>query len=47
MRGPQLFDVFLQTKYADVDHYLKEIGEDPEILKIFDELYRNVWEMKI
>jgi hypothetical protein len=42
MRGPQLFDMFLQTKYAEVDKYLSEIGDDPNILKIFDDLYQTV-----
>lgn len=42
MRGSQLFDRFLQTKYADVDRYLREIGDDPEILEIFDDLYERV-----
>ena len=47
MRGPQLFDRFLQTKYGDVDHFLTEICDDPEILKIFDDLYKNVRNMDI
>jgi hypothetical protein len=47
MRGPQLFDKFLQTKYAEVDKYLSEIGDDPEILKIFDDLYKTVRIMDI
>jgi hypothetical protein len=42
MRGPQLFDRFLQTKYSDVDGYLSAIGDDPEILAIFDSLYQRV-----
>jgi hypothetical protein len=42
MRGPQLFDRFLQTNYADVDRYLTEIGDDPEILRIFDDMYQRV-----
>ena len=42
MRGAQLFDRFLQTRYPDVDHYLSEIGDDPEILRIFDEMYHQV-----
>jgi len=42
MRGPQLFDRFLQTKYADVDRYLSEIGDAPEIVRIFDEMYQRV-----
>jgi hypothetical protein len=42
LRGPQLFDRFLETKYSDVDRYLSEIGNDPEILKIFDDMYQRV-----
>ncbi|MBE0409109.1 MAG: restriction endonuclease [Anaerolineales bacterium] len=42
MRGEQLFDRFLQTSYYDVDKYLSEIGEDPEILQMFDDLYKRV-----
>jgi hypothetical protein len=47
MRGSQLFDTYLQTKYAEVDQYLRNIGDDPEILKIFDDLYITVREMNI
>lgn len=47
MRGPQLFDTFLQTKYDDVDQYLSEIGDDPEILKIFDDLYTKIRGMNL
>jgi len=42
MRGAQLFERFLQTKYEDVDQYLSEIGDDPEILAIFDQMYKTV-----
>lgn len=42
MRGPQLFDRFLQIKYSDVDRYLSEIGDDPEILAMFDSVYDRV-----
>ena len=42
MRGPQLFEQFLQTKYEDVDKYLSEIGDDAEILQIFDDMYERV-----
>lgn len=41
-RGAQLFDEYFETKFADVDRYLREIGDDPEILKIFDAPYENV-----
>lgn len=42
MRGSQLFDRFLDIKYKDVDSYLAEIGDDPEILAIFDQMYDSV-----
>ena len=47
LRGPQLFDTYLHTNYSDVDHYLSEIGDDPEILKIFDDLYQSVRNMEL
>src|SRR3990172_2457936 len=42
MRGPQLFERFLHISYDDVDGYLSEIGDDPEILAIFDKMYNTV-----
>ena len=42
MRGPQLFEQFLHINYNDVDGYLSEIGDDPEILAIFDKMYDAV-----
>ena len=42
MRGSQLFDSFLQIAYKDVISYLSEIGDDPEILAIFDNMYESV-----
>jgi hypothetical protein len=42
MRGPQLFDRFLQTRYSDVDQYLTEIGDDPDVLALFDAVYNRV-----
>lgn len=42
MRGPQLFERFLHISYDDVDGYLSEIGDDPEVLAIFDEMYNTV-----
>lgn len=39
MRGQQLFDRFLHTPYDDIDGYLSDIGDDPEILEIFDKMY--------
>jgi len=42
MRGSQLFDRFLHISYTDVDRYLSEIGDDSEILGIFDKMYYKV-----
>ena len=42
LRGPQLFDRYLHIKYEDVVSYLAEIGDDPEILAIFDKMYNSV-----
>lgn len=42
MRGPQLFERFLHISYDDVDGYLSKIGDDPEILAIFDKMYDTV-----
>ncbi len=41
-RGAQLFDEFFETKFIDVDNYLRAIGDDPEIIEIFDDLYKAV-----
>jgi len=42
MRGAQLFERFLHISYDDVDGYLSEIGDAPEILAIFDKMYNVV-----
>ncbi len=47
MRGSQLFDRFLHISYADVDRYMAEIGDDPEILAIFDKMYSTVRNLKL
>lgn len=41
-RGSQLFDQYFQIKYSDIDYYLRTIGEDREILALFDEVYKTV-----
>lgn len=41
-RGAELFDEYFETKYEDIDKYLRDIGDDPEILRIFDDLYERV-----
>ena len=47
MRGPQLFEQFLHINYSDVDGYLSEIGDDPEILAIFDTMYKTLRNQKL
>lgn len=47
MRGSQLFEHFLHINYSDVDGYLSEIGDDPEILAIFDKMYKTVRKQKL
>lgn len=47
MRGKQLFDAFLSIPYHYVDQYLAEIGDDPEILGIFDDMYQRVRNLKL
>jgi hypothetical protein len=46
MRGSQLFEQFLHIDYSVVDGYLSEIGDDPEILAIFDKMYDTVRNQK-
>ena len=46
-RGDKLFKEFFNTKYEDLDNYLKNISEDKEILDIFDNLYKKVRNSKI
>ena len=41
-RGSRLFDEYFETKYEDVDKYLREIGDDPEIIRVFDNMYERV-----
>lgn len=41
-RGARLFDEYFETKYQDVDDYLREIGDDPGILQMFDDMYQRV-----
>ena len=42
LRGPQLFERYFATKYEDIDFYLQNISDDPDMLKLFDELYRKI-----
>ncbi len=41
-RGPQLFDQYFEMDFADIDKYLRNLGNDQEIIGIFDKLYETV-----
>ncbi len=41
-RGSRLFDEYFEIRYEDVDNYLRQIGDDPEILQMFDDMYERV-----
>lgn len=41
-RGAKLFDEYFETEYEDIDKYLRDIGDDPDILRMFDEFYNKV-----
>lgn len=42
LRGTQLFDTYFSTSYDEIDAYMRQIGEDPEIIQIFDGLYASI-----
>ncbi len=41
-RGKRFFDSFTKIKYEDIDGYMKNISENPETIKIFDNLYNKI-----
>lgn len=41
-RGPQLFDEFFETRFQDIDNYLRQLGDDEEVIRIFDNLYHLI-----
>jgi hypothetical protein len=41
-RGAQLFNLYFETKYSDIDLHLRNLGEDPEVIAIFDALYKKI-----
>ncbi|MCK4520512.1 restriction endonuclease [Candidatus Parcubacteria bacterium] len=41
-RGEKLFDEFFAIKYSDLDDCLRNVSEDKEIVKIFDNLYKKI-----
>jgi hypothetical protein len=41
-RGAQLFVEFFEMDYSDIDQQLRNIGDDEEILAIFDGIYQRI-----
>jgi hypothetical protein len=41
-RGAQLFDEYFEIKFTDIDQYLQNLGDDEEIVSIFDNLYEKI-----
>jgi hypothetical protein len=41
LRGREFFNKFTNIKFEELDNYFKEIGEDKEIVKIFDDILKN------
>lgn len=41
-RGAKLFKEFFTLDYGELDAYLKNISEDEDIIKIFDDLYKKI-----
>jgi hypothetical protein len=37
-----LFDEFFEARFADIDSYLRNLGDDPTIMGIFDDLYETI-----
>lgn len=41
-RGSQLFDAFFETRFQDIDNYLRQLEDDEEVIRIFDDLYKLI-----
>ncbi len=41
-RGSQLFDEYFEIDFASIDRYLQNLGDDEEIIGIFDDLYERI-----
>ena len=37
-----MFNKFFQIKYAHLDELLTNIGDDKDIIELFDNLYKNI-----
>jgi len=41
-RGEKLFNEFFEINYSDLDNIMRNIGNDEEIINIFDQLYTDI-----
>lgn len=41
-RGDKLFNEFFNIKYSELDTMMSKIGDDKEIIELFDDLYFNI-----
>lgn len=41
-RGPELFAEFFDISYEDVDNYFRRLGDDEDIVALFDDFYRRI-----
>lgn len=41
-RGDRLFNEFFQINYSHLDAIMRNIGDDKEIIKLFDNLYKDI-----
>jgi hypothetical protein len=41
-RGDRLFNEFFNIKYSDLDNLMSNIGDDKEIVELFDNLYNDI-----
>ena len=41
-RGNRLFDEFFKIKYSELDNIMTNIGDDKDIIELFDNLYKEI-----
>ena len=44
-RGQKFFDEFLSVEYSQVDKYMSDLSESPEVVEAFHELHRKVMKL--
>lgn len=45
-RGKKFFEDFLTIKYFEIDEYMKNLSEKPDVINVFNELYKKIMTMK-